>query len=91
MTALMLASALAGAQQPTVVVRDAGPGPVGQYLATVLGRPDTRIVVADTFTVARDSTYPAALVVIGRHVNVRGRVGGDLVRCHRRRDRTRDG
>ncbi len=79
MTALMLASALARAQQPTVVVRDAGPGPVGRYLETVLRRPDTRVVVADTFTVARDSSYAAALVVIGRQVNVRGRVGGDVV------------
>jgi hypothetical protein len=79
MTALMLAGTLAGAQQPTVVVRDAGPGPVGRYLETVLRRPDTRVVVADTFTVAKDSSYPASLVVIGRQVNVRGRVTGDLV------------
>lgn len=79
MTALMLAGALAGAQQPTVVIRDAGPGPVGRYLETLLRRADTRVILADTFTVARDSSYPGSVVVIGRQVNVRGRVGGDLV------------
>jgi hypothetical protein len=79
MTALMLAGTLARAQQPRVVVRDAGPGPVGRYLETVLRRADTRVIVADTFTLARDSSYPGSIVVIGRQANVRGRVGGDVI------------
>jgi hypothetical protein len=79
LAALLLAGTLARAQQPTVVVRDAGPGPIGRYLQTTLSKPDTRILVADTLTIARDSIYPADVVVIGKRVNVKGTVRGDIV------------
>jgi hypothetical protein len=79
LTALTLAGTLARAQQPHVVVRDAGPGPIGRFLETALRRPDTRVVVADTFSVPKDSSYPGALVVIGRRADVRGTIHGDVV------------
>jgi hypothetical protein len=79
LAALMLAGGLARAQQPAVVVRDAGPGPVGHYLERLLLRPDTRVIVGDTVTIARDSTYPGAVVVIGARANVAGTVHGDIV------------
>ena len=79
LAALVLAGTLARAQQPTVVVRDAGPGPMGRYLETTLRKPDTRVIVADTFTMARDSSHSGTLVVIGKRVNVRGTVHGDVV------------
>ena len=79
LAALLLAGTLARAQHPTVVVRDAGPGPVGRYLAATLGKPDTRVIVSDTVRVPRDSSYPGALVVIGKRAEVRGQVGGDVV------------
>jgi hypothetical protein len=79
LAALMLAGTLARAQQPVVVVRDAGPGPVGTYLETTLRKPTTRVIVADTLRVARDATYPGALVVIGKRAEVRGAVEGDVI------------
>jgi hypothetical protein len=79
LAALTLAGGLARAQQPAVVVRDPGPGPVGHYLATLLARPDTRVIVRDTVTIARDSTYPGAVVVIGKRANVAGTAHGDVV------------
>ena len=77
--ALLLIGRVAAAQQPVVVVRDAGPGPIGRYLDALLRKPDTRVIVADTVTIGRDSVVPAALVVIGKRVNVSGTVRGDLV------------
>jgi hypothetical protein len=79
LAALTLAGGLAGAQQPRVVVGDPGPGPVGHYLARLLARPDTRVIVGDTVTVARDSTYPGSVVVIGKRGSVTGTVHGDVV------------
>lgn len=79
LAALTLAGTLARAQQPTVVVRDAGPGPVGRYLDVTLRRPDTRVIVEDQLTIPKDSVFPGSLVVIGRRVDFRGTVRGDLV------------
>lgn len=76
---LLLTSRLASAQGGPVTVADAGPGPVGRYLDQLLRRPDTRVIVADTLTIPKDSTYPASVVVIGRRVNLAGAVEGDIV------------
>jgi hypothetical protein len=76
LAALVLAGTLARAQQPTVVVSDAGPGPVGRYLEATLRKTDTRVIIADTVTIARDSSHSGAVVVIGKRVNVRGTVHG---------------
>ena len=77
--ALLLAGTLAGAQQPTVVIRDAGPGPVGGYLEATLRKPDTRVIVADTVRIPKDSSFPGALVIIGRRAELRGTVHGDVI------------
>ena len=77
--ALLLVGRVAVAQSVRVVVRDAGPGPVGRYLDELLRRPDTRVIVADTVRIPNDSVIPGALVVIGRRADVAGTVGGDMV------------
>jgi hypothetical protein len=79
LAALVLAGAVAGAQQPTVVVRDAGPGPVGRYLDELLRKPGTQVVIQDTVSIGVDSAVAGALVVIGKHANVAGAVNGDVV------------
>jgi len=79
LAAFALAGTLARAQQPIVVIRDAGPGAVGHYLQATLDKPDTRVIVEDTLTVARDSTFPGAVVVIGRRADIRGTVRGDVI------------
>jgi len=78
-TALLLLGRIAAAQEPKVVVRDPGPGPVGRYLDELLRKPDTRVIVGDTVTIAKDAKFPAAVVVIGKRVNVAGPVHGDVV------------
>ena len=80
LTALLLVARIAAGQdQPKVVVRDPGPGPVGRYLDELLRKPDTRVIVGDTVTIAKDAKFPAAVVVIGKRVNVAGPVHGDVV------------
>lgn len=79
LAALLLLGRLAAAQSPVVVVRDAGPGPVGRYLATLLANPATRVIVADTVLLPADSVYPSSVVVIGKRASVAGTVQGDVV------------
>ena len=67
------------AQQPRVVVSDAGPGPIGRYLTEVLAKSDTRVLTGDTVAITKDSVYPGSVVVIGRLVTLTGRIQGDLV------------
>lgn len=77
--ALIMTGRLAVAQGPTVVVRDAGPGPVGHYLDELLKKPDTRVLIGDTVTITRDSVYPASVVVLAKRVSLSGTVKGDVV------------
>lgn len=79
LAALVLAGTVAGAQQPTVVVRDAGPGPVGSYLGELLAKPGTRVIIQDTVSIGKDSAVAGALVVIAKRANVAGAVNGDVV------------
>lgn len=79
LAALLLIGRLAAAQSPVVVVRDAGPGPVGRYLAALLANPATRVIVADTVILPADSVYPSSVVVIGKRASVAGNVRGDVV------------
>ena len=67
------------APSPPVVVRDAGPGPTGRYLAMTLAKPDTRVLIADTIAITSDSVYPGAVVVIGQRVTVSSEIKGDLI------------
>jgi hypothetical protein len=76
---LLIGRIAAGQEQPKVVVRDPGPGPVGRYLDELLRKPDTRVIVGDTVTIGKDADYPAAVVVIGRRANVAGHMRGDVV------------
>ncbi|HET9424693.1 MAG TPA: hypothetical protein VFO55_04915 [Gemmatimonadaceae bacterium] len=79
LAALLLFGRLAVAQRPVVVVRDAGPGPVGRYLTELLARPDTRVIVEDTVAIPVDSVEPGPIVVIGRRLTIAGTVRGDAV------------
>ena len=83
--ALLLAGMLAvgvgasvGAQQPTVILRDAGPGPVGRLLQNALNKRDTRVIVGDTVTIPQDVISTGDVVVIGRQANLLGAIKGDL-------------
>jgi hypothetical protein len=62
-----------------MIVRDPGPGPAGHFLANTLAKPDTRVLIADTLTLTKDSVYPASIVVIGRRVIASSVVKGDLI------------
>ena len=64
LAALLLVGRLAVAQSPVVVVKDAGPGPVGRYLATLLANPGTRVIIADTVILPADSVYPSSVVIV---------------------------
>jgi hypothetical protein len=64
---------------PPIVVREPGPGPTGPYLANVLARSDTRVIIADSVTLPADSTYPGAVVIIGRQATVSAPVDGDVI------------
>ena len=74
-----LSSQVAVAQSPPVVVHDAGPGPTGRYLAMTLAKPGTRVVMADSITITKDSSFPGAIVIIGKRASVSGAVRGDVI------------
>jgi hypothetical protein len=75
--ALVMFVGSAGAQ--TVVVREAGPDPVGLRLQQLLANPATTIVVRDTVDIPRDSTILGPLVVVGRRVSIAGEVRGTVI------------
>jgi hypothetical protein len=77
--ALLLIGRAALAQRVPVVVRDAGPGPVGRYLDQLVRRPETMVVLADTVRIPKDSVISGPLVVIGRRADIAGTVRGDVV------------
>lgn len=79
LAAFLLIGRLAVAQSPTVVVRDAGPGPVGRLLDVLLKKPDTRVVAGDTVSITKDSVYPGSVVVLAKRAYVSGEVKGDVV------------
>lgn len=67
------------AQVHQVVVRDAGPGPIGRYLQEVLAAPATRVLRGDSLEILRDSVFPGSVVVLARQVTFTGEIRGDLV------------
>ena len=78
----LIAAALYGtafAPLPPVVVRDPGPGPTGRYLVGTLAKGDTRVLMADTLMITKDSVFPGAVVVIGKRVTVSSEIKGDLI------------
>ena len=77
--ALLLIGRAAAGQPVPVVVRDAGPGPVGRYLDELVRRPETRVILADTVRIPTDSVIGGPLVVIGRRADIAGIVRGDVV------------
>jgi hypothetical protein len=69
----------ATAQTPSVIVREPGPGLAGHFLANTLAKGDTRVLIADTLTLTKDSVYSASVVVIGHRVIASSVVKGDLI------------
>jgi hypothetical protein len=80
---LLLAGAFAGARldaQRSVVVRDAGPGPVGRNLARLLAGPHILIEpAAAPALLPRDSVYAQPIVVLHRSAVIEARVHGDII------------
>lgn len=64
---------------PPVVVRDPGPGPTGRYLTMILAKSDTRVLMADTVAITRDSVFPGAVVVMARRATVSTEINGDVI------------
>lgn len=77
--ALAIVGAPPFAPLPPVIVRDAGPGPTGRYLAVILAKPETRVLMADSVAITRDSVFPGAVVVISQRVTVSAEIKGDLI------------
>jgi hypothetical protein len=75
--ALLFFGGALGAQK--VVVRDAGPDAAGQRLVQLLANPATRVIVADTVEIARDSTIRSGLVIVGRRATIAGEVRGNVI------------
>ena len=79
---LLVVGAFASARldAQAVVVRDAGPGPVGRRLAATLAAPHRLITPAPIPAVlSRDSTYAQAVIVLHRDAVIEGRVHGDVI------------
>ena len=70
---------VAMAQSPPDIVRDAGPGPSGRYLAMVLAKPTTRVLTADTVAIPRDSAFRGDVVILAKRVTMSGRADGDVI------------
>lgn len=79
---LIFAGAVMGARADaqSVVVRDAGPAPVGRRLARALSAPH-RLITPGRIpaTLAHDSTYATTVIVLDRSVIIEGRVHGDVI------------
>lgn len=72
--------AVEGQGRAGVVVRDAGPGRLGQLVSAALERPYD-LVAGDTadLVLPRDTTLTRTLVVVGRDVRIASALEGDLV------------
>ena len=78
--ALLAWGGAARAQAPHVRLRDAGPGPGGDILRTVLAQPYRAVVPANMpYVVPRDSTARGPLIVLGRDAVIDGTVDGDII------------
>ena len=85
--ALLLVPALAAVgcaradAQQSVVIRDAGPGPVGRRLTASLAAPRRLIPPARDSAAAqlpRDSAYATTVIILARDAIIEGRVHGDV-------------
>lgn len=80
---LLLAGAFASARvsaQQSVIVRDAGPGPVGHELSQTLAAPHVLIGPGPVAArLPRDSTYAQTVVVVHRDAIIEGHVHGDVI------------
>jgi len=75
-----IASALSRLDAQTVVVRDAGPGPVGRRLAEALAAPHHLIPPGPTAALLpRDSAYAQTVIVLHRDAIIESRVHGDVI------------
>jgi len=75
-----IASALFRLDAQTVVVRDAGPGPVGRRLAEALAAPHQLIPPgAGRAVLPRDSAFAQTVIVLHRDVVIEARVHGDVI------------
>jgi hypothetical protein len=80
---LLLAGAFASARvdaQQSVVVRDAGPGPVGRELAQALAAPHVLIGPGPIpVLLPRDSAYAQTVIILQRDAIIEARVHGDII------------
>ena len=75
-----IASALSSLDAQTVVVRDAGPGPVGRRLAEALAAPHHLVPPGPTAALLpRDSAYAQTVIILHRDAIIESRVHGDVI------------
>jgi len=75
-----MASAMSRIDAQTVVVRDAGPGPVGRRLAEALAAPHHLVPPGPTTALLpRDSAYAQTVIVLHRDAIIASRVHGDVI------------
>ena len=75
-----IASALFRLDAQVVIVRDAGPGPVGRRLAQALAAPH-QLIPPDTARaiLPRDSAFAQTVIVLHRDAVIEARVHGDVI------------
>ncbi|MFN2397156.1 MAG: hypothetical protein ABR543_00710 [Gemmatimonadaceae bacterium] len=76
----LVAVRVGAAQQPTVVIRTAGPGRPGALLQAALAAPNRMFLTPEGGAhFPRDSAYETTIIVIGADATVASRISGDVI------------